>query len=91
LCGDWEDYEEYREMCYELYRTLAALGLLPEVIMENPCMDYAMVTRMSMDGKEFCVRVGNGTQGGMRKTSSSSGFAVDMPRSRKIHPFLPPA
>ena len=63
LCGDLGEYGKYRELCYGLYGTLAALGLLPEEIMGNPFMDYAAVTGMSVDGREFWVRVGNGTQG----------------------------
>ena len=62
-CGDLEDYEKYREMCYGLYGTLAALGLLPKVIIEDPFVDYVAVVRMSVDGREFWVRVGNGLQG----------------------------
>lgn len=61
--GNLRDYGKYREMCYGLYGTLAALGLLPEEIMENPFMDYAAVTKMSVDEREFWVRVGNGMQG----------------------------
>ena len=44
--GDPEDYGKYREMCYGLSGTLAALGLLPEEIAGNPFVDYAAVTRM---------------------------------------------